>query len=88
MDSRTPNSVKPALGLTWADIVTMRLMLSRPEGVDSTEEHSKVWTGPYYIFECYQANIPIATHHDDPENPSDIIGTSSSTVYSAVLHRL
>ena len=34
--------IKPALGLTWADMVTTRLMLTRPEGVDANEEFQKV----------------------------------------------
>ena len=35
-------AVKPALGLTWADMVTTRLMMTRPEGVDAQEEFQKV----------------------------------------------
>ena len=29
------NGVRPSLGLAWADVVTMRLMLTREEGVES-----------------------------------------------------
>lgn len=37
------NGVHPSLGLAWADIVTMRLMLTREEGVeDNGEEVQKV----------------------------------------------
>ena len=32
------NGVKPSLGLAWADMVTMRLMLTRDEGVESNED--------------------------------------------------
>ncbi len=34
--------IKPALGLTWADMVTTRLMLTRQEGVDGNQEYQKV----------------------------------------------
>ena len=37
------NGVRPSLGLAWADMVTMRLMLSRENGVeDNGEEVQKV----------------------------------------------
>ena len=29
------NGVRPSLGLAWADVVTMRLMLTREEGVEN-----------------------------------------------------
>ena len=29
------NGVRPSLGLAWADMVTMRLMLTREEGVEN-----------------------------------------------------
>ena len=32
------NGVRPSLGLAWADMVTMRLMLTREEGVESCED--------------------------------------------------
>ena len=36
--------VKPALGLTWADMITTRLMLTRQEGVDPNQEYQQVHT--------------------------------------------
>ena len=40
------NGVRPSLGLAWADMVTMRLLLTREEGVencgDSVQKVSKV----------------------------------------------
>ena len=39
MDSgESINGVRPSLGLAWADMVTMRLMLTREEGVESCED--------------------------------------------------
>ena len=32
------NGVRPSLGLAWADMVTMRLMLTREEGVEDDGE--------------------------------------------------
>ena len=34
----TVNGVRPSLGLAWADMVTMRLMLTRKEGVEDNGE--------------------------------------------------
>lgn len=48
-------AIKPALGLTWADIVTTRLMLSRPEGVDANQEYQKVCYNNSH-FNCYNKN--------------------------------
>lgn len=39
--------VKPALGLAWADMVTVRLMMLREEGVEDGEEQRKV--SRYYV---------------------------------------
>lgn len=40
------NGVRPSLGLAWADMVTVRLLLTREEGVencgDSVQKVSKV----------------------------------------------
>ena len=38
--------VKPALGLAWADMVTVRLMMLREEGVEIGEEQQSV-SGSY-----------------------------------------
>ena len=42
MDGNAGSNIKPALGLTWADMVTTRLMLTRPEGVGSSPDCEKV----------------------------------------------
>ena len=42
MDVESKTGVKPALGLAWSEEVTMRLMMTRPEAVDSEEECQKV----------------------------------------------
>jgi hypothetical protein len=44
MDGNAGSNIKPALGLTWADVVTTRLMLTRPEGVESNPDCNKVST--------------------------------------------
>ena len=39
MDKReSVNGVRPSLGLAWADMVTVRLLLTRDEGVEGTED--------------------------------------------------
>lgn len=38
----TDGGVKPALGLAWAEQVTLRLMMSRAEGVGEEEELQQV----------------------------------------------
>lgn len=41
MDTGTRESisgVRPSLGLAWADMVTVRLMLTREEGIESNED--------------------------------------------------
>ena len=43
MDGSDPSGVKPALGLAWADMVTTRLMLYRPEAVETEVEYQKVY---------------------------------------------
>ena len=42
MDSSDGTGSKPALGLAWADTVTVRLVAHRPEAVESEEECQKV----------------------------------------------
>ena len=39
--SRGGGGVKPALGLAWADMVTVRLMMLRDEGVEVGEEQQQ-----------------------------------------------
>ena len=42
MDGDCVGGVKPALGLAWAEQVTMRLMMTRYEGVETEEEVQQV----------------------------------------------
>ena len=42
MDSSDSAGSKPALGLAWADTVTVRLVAHRREAVESEEECQKV----------------------------------------------
>ena len=42
MDSSDGSGMKPALGLAWADTVTLRLVAHRPEAVESEAECQKV----------------------------------------------
>ena len=39
---RSTNGIKPALGLAWADMVTVRLMLTRPEAVETEADYQQV----------------------------------------------
>ena len=42
MDGESKSNVKPALGLAWSEEVTMRLMMTRHESVESEEDCQKV----------------------------------------------
>ena len=46
MDTReSVNGVRPSLGLAWADVVTVRLMLTRDEAVESNGDEVQTVRG-------------------------------------------